>query len=58
MKPITQTIVDDQGTIIYLVLYAKDSHTTAPVALIRQIAEMLSRQMVSASQTSLYGLKN
>jgi hypothetical protein len=58
MKPITQTIVDDHGTIIYLVLYTKDCPVTASLVSIRQIAEMLGRKMASASETSLYGLKN
>jgi hypothetical protein len=58
MKPITQTIVDDHGTIIYLVLYTKDCPVAAPVTNIRQIAEMLGKKMISASETSLYSLKN
>jgi hypothetical protein len=58
MKPITQTIVDDHGTIIYLVLYIKDCPVQAPVANIKEIAEMLGRKMISAGETSLYSLKN
>ena len=58
MKPFTQTMIDDQGTIIYLVLYIKDCPISVPLVSMREIVEMLSRKLVSASQTSLYSLKN
>jgi hypothetical protein len=58
MNPITQTIIDDHGTIIYIVLYAGDGSISDTLSNIRSIAEMISWETISAVQCSLYSLKN
>ena len=58
MKPFSQTIVDNQGTLVYIVLYKRDSCSSTSAETIQHLLQVVSKKAITTGQISLSSLQN